>query len=427
MERILYFDCFAGISGDMSIGALIDLGLDSAQVTAELKKLAIGGYTIEINKVNRFAISGTDVKVSLIDAAQHKYEAHHDHKHEVHHEHKHEVHHEHSHPHTQDGQEERNLADITKIINQSEISNRSKELAVGIFTEIAKAEAVVHGKSLEDVHFHEVGAIDSIVDIVGVAVCIDLLKVDKIYCSPVHEGQGFVNCRHGRLPIPVPAVIKMMEGSNISMITEDIQAELVTPTGFGILKTLSMSCGKMPTMKIEKVGYGFGKTDTGSLNALRVVLGTNETEEKSIIKDQVVLLETNIDDTTSEVLGYTMSRLLDAGALDVYFTPIQMKKNRPAQILSVICKEEQAEELGMIIFAETTTIGIRRQTMDRMVLNREIKMIMTDYGEVKAKLVSVNGLERVQPEYEDCLKIAKENNITLQEVYEIVKRCQNGK
>lgn len=427
MERILYFDCFAGISGDMTIGALIDLGLDPSVVCDEIAKLGVRGYEIEIKRVNRFSISGTDVKVTLSGEADciHDHGGHdHDHGHDHGHDHSHHHH-----------DKERSLADVSHIIRSSSISERAKDLSVAIFTEIAKAEAAVHGKQIDEIHFHEVGAIDSIVDIVGTAICIDMLKADRIFCSPVHEGQGFVNCRHGRLPVPVPAVIKMLGGSGITIVQEDIQAELVTPTGFGILKTVSECCGKMPEMLVESVGYGFGKTETGRLNALRVILGAlpenagapdcgPDTDKE---RDRVMLMETNIDNTTGEILGYTMDRLMKAGALDAYFTPIQMKKNRPAVMLSVLCRTGDTEKLSDIIFMETSSIGIRMQELDRITLKREIRAVETDLGEVRVKLVSVAGLERVQPEYEDCARLAEKYNLSLNEVYEIVKRCHYGK
>lgn len=422
MERILYFDCFAGISGDMTIGALVDLGLDPSAVIEEIKKLGVNGYDIEMKKVSRFSIIGTDVSVTLngeVDCV---------HGHEEGYQALESSHHHHD-------QKERSLADIVHIIRSSQISDKAKELSIAVFTEIAEAEAAVHGKKLEEVHFHEVGAIDSIVDIVGAAICIDMLKVDRIFCSPVHEGQGFIHCKHGILPVPVPAVIKMLGGSGISIVTEDIQAELVTPTGLGILKTVSEHCGKMPELLVEHVGYGFGKTDTGRLNALRVILGTKDPrsreafpeQEDDRVRDRVTLLETNIDNTTGEMLGYTMDRLMKAGALDAYFTPIQMKKNRPAVMLSVLSKTKDTEMLSDIIFRETSTIGIRLQELDRITLKREIRTVQTELGEVRVKLVIVRGLERIQPEYQDCARLAEENNLSLNEVYEIVKRCHYGK
>lgn len=396
MERILYFDCFAGISGDMSLGALIDLGLDYDAIINEIRKLNIDGYEIEIKRGNRFSITGTDVKVNVHEEFVPE-------------------HHHHNHEHR-----ERSLDDIILIINSSDISKRAKEIAINVFTEIAKAEAIVHNKSIKEVHFHEVGAIDSIVDIVGTAICLDMLKIDRIYCSPVHEGKGFVNCRHGMLPVPVPAVMQMLRGSNISIIAEDIEAELVTPTGFGILKTVSQGCRKIPEMLIEGVGYGFGKTETGRLNALRVILG--KAVEAQLATDKVVLLETNIDDSTGEILGYTMDQLLKEGALDVFFTSIYMKKNRPAFMLSVLCNKYDVEKLSNIILSETSTIGIRIRDTERLTLDRNIKTVETELGRVRVKSVVVGGLERIQPEYEDCINIAKENNLSLNQVYEIVKR-----
>jgi hypothetical protein len=459
MERILYFDCFSGISGDMSIGALVDLGLEPSAVIHEIKKLGVKGYDIEIKKLSRFSICGTDVKVTLsgdpdcvhehMDGDGHTHDPVHEHGHGHDAAHGGHGHEEHGHVHHH-GEKERNLADVAHIIRSSGISEKAKELSVAIFTEIAKAEAAVHGKPIEAVHFHEVGAVDSIVDIVGTAICIDMLDVDRIFCSPVHEGHGFVNCRHGRLPVPVPAVVKMLEGSGISVVTEDIQAELVTPTGCGILKAVSEGCGRLPEMQVESVGYGFGKTDTGSLNALRVVLGTSGQEpqeamrklqearrepgpeaEKSSgtekLRDTVILMETNIDNTSGEHLGYTMDRLLKAGALDVYYTPIQMKKNRPAVMLSVLCGANDADKLSDIIFMETSTIGIRIQEMERITLKRKIRTVETELGEVRVKSVIVRGLERVQPEYEDCAALAQKYNLSLSEVYETVKRCHYGK
>ncbi|HHU18133.1 MAG TPA: nickel pincer cofactor biosynthesis protein LarC [Clostridiales bacterium] len=434
MEKILYFDCFAGISGDMCLGALIDLGLDASEVIGELNKLGIKGYDIEVKKINRFSISGTDVKVTLNEIEEHYHKDHQDYDHKNHEEHDHETHsHDHGHQHDD---KDRSLADIIDIIQASGISKRAKDLAIAIFTEIALAEAAVHGKNVEEVHFHEVGAIDSIVDIVGTSICIDMLKVDRIICSPVHEGHGFIHCRHGRLPVPVPAVIKMLEGSGISIITEDVEAELVTPTGFGILKTVSESSGRIPEMQVERVGYGFGKTETGSLNALRVIMGSNKVDNafegdaesgQEKIREKVTLLETNIDDVTGEILGYTMEKLRKAGALDLWYTPIQMKKNRPAYMMTVLCKESDAEGLSDIMFRETSTIGIRIRETDRIALKREIITINTELGEIRAKLVTVQGLERIQPEYEDCIRLAEEKNLSLNKVYEVVNRSYYGK
>lgn len=410
MEKILYIDCFAGISGDMAIAAFMDLGLDEKAVLEELKKLGVSGYDIEIRKINRFSISGTDVKVSLNGETNclHHHEGHgHDHGHLHHHDSK-----------------ERSLTDISHIINSSEITENAKRIAISIFTEIAKAEAVVHGKSLGEVHFHEVGAIDSIVDIVGAAICLDMLAIDRVVCSPVHEGQGFVHCQHGRLPIPVPAVVQMLGNSGIPIITEDVQAELVTPTGFGILKTIKDSCGKLPEMQVEKVGYGFGKTETGRLNALRVVLGYGERKQGrspfTTKNDMVIMLETNLDDATGEVLGYVLNRIMEEGALDAYFTPIQMKKNRPGSMLSVMCNKEDVEALSQLIFAETGTLGIRVKETERIILERDIRVVSTPFGPIRAKVSTLNDKEHFKAEMEDCMKIAKEQGLPLKQVMSMI-------
>lgn len=424
MKRILYFDCFAGISGDMTIAALIDLGLDKGKVLAEIEKLGLTGYEIEITKANRFSISGTDVNVKLDGGVNclHSHGGDGDFGHDGH------AHHEGGVTHKHD-EVQRSFGQITHIINNSDISKKAKNLAIDIFREIAKAEAIVHGKSLEDVHFHEVGAVDSIVDIVGAAICIDLLKVDEVVCSKVHDGQGFVNCQHGRLPIPVPAVAQMMKNSGIGMIVEDVQAELITPTGFGILKTVHNRCGKMPDMEVEALGYGFGKTETGRLNALRVFLGVAEEEnlyqQDQMETDSIMVMETNLDDCTGEVLGYTLEKLLVEGALDVYFTPIQMKKNRPATTLTVLCKENMVKSLAQIIFEETGTLGIRTYESQRFILPRDVRIINTEFGPVRAKVSKVNGKDRFKPELDDCVEIAKKYNIPLKDVQTQISKGRN--
>lgn len=480
MEKILYFDCFSGISGDMTLGALIDLGLSPQTVIEEIGKLGIGGYSLHIEKAHRYAISGTDVDVRLTAEArrkvhdhlhdhghshhngqEHQHEEHHhhnqqhddqgqhhddqDHQHDEHHQHDHhhDDHDHHEHQHNEAGghvhadhEQERNLQDIITIIAGSSLSQKVKEMSIAIFTEIAKAEAHVHGKPIEEVHFHEVGAVDSIVDIVGAAICIDLLQVDRICCSLIHEGQGFVRCDHGLLPVPVPAVMAMLQGSHLSLVTDDVQGELVTPTGIGILNVLASACGPMPQMHVEGIGYGFGKRDTGRLNALRVVLGTAAEEEKraetdgfhlAAGEDRICRLETNLDDCTGEVLGYTMEQLMAAGALDVFYTSIYMKKNRPAYLLSVLCKEEDRQRLAAIIFKETGSLGIRYSHSNRMLAERKSRETQGDLGPVRVKEGAREGLLWSRPEYEDCAELARKNQLSLYEVYEMVKRREDGK
>ncbi|MCX7922195.1 MAG: nickel pincer cofactor biosynthesis protein LarC [Clostridia bacterium] len=430
--KILYFDCFSGISGDMTLGALLNMGIDKEVFRRELDKLNLSGYDINIKTKLKNGIAGTDVDVVVYDEHNHTSELeehcagahednhdHHEHKHHHHHNHNHHhgknqhKHHHHGHKHG------RNLVDIENLIEASGLTERVKELSKKIFREIAKAEAKVHNKPVDEVHFHEVGAVDSIVDIVGVAICIDLLNVDRIFSSPLHDGKGFIKCQHGMMPVPVPAVMEMLKDSNIPLITEDVNTELVTPTGMGIIKCLSSSFGDMPSVTIEKVGYGMGKRETGRFNALRVVMGT--LCEKAGFEDEIAVLETNIDDMSPEILGYTMECLLENGALDVFYTPIYMKKSRPAVMLTVLGKKEDEEKLAGIILRETSTLGVRRSTSKRYVLGREIMKVDTGLGEVRVKVALGEGIKRFAPEYEDCREIARMSGMPIDSVYKMVQ------
>lgn len=402
MERILYFDCFSGISGDMTLGALLDLGIDPSFFKSELEKLCISGYHIEIKPTQQNAIKGTDVTVHLTQETKETHCHHHEHG------------------------DARNLYDITHLIYQSSIKPRAKELAVSIFTEIAKAEAKVHGNSIEEVHFHEVGAVDSIIDIVGTAICLEYLKIDRISCSIIQDGHGFIECQHGRLPVPVPAVSEMLAESNLTLVSGDIQGELVTPTGFGILKATASDCGSIPKMNVEKVGYGFGKKKTSEFNALRVFLGsTADTSTEPIdlntLDSTITIIETSLDDETGEILAYTMDCLFDAGALDVYYTPIYMKKNRPAFLLTVLCNNEDLQTMSDILFQETSTIGLRYRKTKRLILSRETAIVETPLGTVRVKQAQENQFVKCKPEFEDCIKLAKKHNLPLREVYNQLK------
>jgi uncharacterized protein (TIGR00299 family) protein len=354
---------------------------------------------------------------------------------------------------------ERTLTDIEAIIDKSGLTDRAKRFSRSVFREIAVAEGKVHGKPPEEVHFHEIGALDSIVDIVGVCVCLDLLDVDAVYASELHEGRGFVNTRHGRLPVPVPAVLEMLADSDIPFITEDIQSELITPTGIGLIKTFAKGFGPMPPMRIEKTGYGFGKRDVGRLNALRVMLGESvetppaakptalpdspdlarpsvspvpealSAHGPSAGRDEIVSLEANLDDMSAEALGYAMERLLAEGALDVFFTPIYMKKNRPATKLTVLVRPADAAALTDVVFRETTTLGVREARLVREVMGRRTERVeLPLYGEVRVKVASRKDVERFAPEYEDCRAIAAEYGLALDQVYELAReryRSQN--
>lgn len=403
--RILYLDCFSGISGDMSVAALLDLGIDEARFTAALAKLELAGYRIEIKKKLKCGIMGTDFNVVLLND--------HDHDHETHT-------HVHAQPHTaNEAHDHRNLFDIETLITNSALSPYVKNLSKKIFREVAVAESSVHGKTLEEVHFHEVGAVDSIVDIVATAICLELLAVDGIYASALHDGQGSIVCAHGVMPVPVPAVMAMLKDAGIPLVIEDVNTELITPTGMAIIKSIAQAFGKMPNIEIEAVGYGLGKRDTGKFNALRAVVGETGTRA---IKDKVVVIETNIDNTSPEILGYTVEKILEAGALDVYQIPIQMKKNRAGTLLGVICAEGDEETFADIIFAETGSIGVRTYGCERFILDRTQVSVVTQIGTARAKVTQFNVSRdvKIAPEYEDCKTLAKSLNVPLRAVYEVI-------
>ena len=408
--KTLYFDCSSGISGNMVLGALTEIIGDEQYLIEELKKLNTDGYKIEISKKVKNGITGTyvDVIVDGKDEYGHEHhinEHHHEHEHEHEDEHKHEHHHYHEH---------RNLNDINKIISESALDEKTKELAKRIFTRVAKAESKVHDKPLEEVHFHEVGAIDSIVDIVGTAILINKINPDKIISSIVNDGYGFIECAHGKMSVPVPATSEIFASRGVKFRQIDIDTELVTPTGAAIIAELAEEFTTLPAMETKKIGWGAGYKDLDIPNILKVYYA--EMQEKN---ENFVVMETNIDDCSGEVLGYTSEILFQNGALDVFFTPIFMKKNRPAYRLTVACKKEDMFRLQNIIFRETTTIGIRYRFEARTELGREIVEIDTKYGKLKAKKVLNNGEEYIYPEYESMKKLAEESNIPIKELYKI--------
>lgn len=394
--KVLYFDCSSGISGNMTLGALLELCEDPSYLEKELNKLHVDGYHMHISKTKKNGITGTYVDVHL--------ESHH-------HEHTHHDHHDHTHHH-----EHRNLFDVQKIIDESDIAKEAKDLAKRIFMRVALAESKVHNEPLEKVHFHEVGAIDSIVDIVGTAILITHIQPDKIYSSIVNDGYGFIECAHGIIPVPVPATSEIFAASHVLSKQIDIDTELVTPTGAAIIAELSQSFGPMPPMNVQRIGWGCGSKDLKIPNILKVSLGTIEDKASDII-----VMETNIDDCQGEILGYTMEHLFEKGALDVFFTPIFMKKNRPAYRLTVVCKEEDLLNMQSIIFKNTTTIGIRYRHENRTVLDRKIINIDTRYGKIRAKEVMYQGETYIYPEYEDIRKIAHESHIPIKLIYQEIK------
>ena len=411
--KTLYFDCSSGISGNMTLAALTEIIGDENYLIEELKKLHIDGYTIDISKKVKNGITGTHVDVILTHQHEHSHTHeehihHHDHDEEYLHENDHEHGHEHHH------HEHRNLHDVCEIIDNSDIDEESKDLAKRIFMRVAKAESKVHNKPLDEVHFHEVGAIDSIVDIVGTAILINKIRPDKIISSVVNDGHGFIECAHGTMAVPVPATSEIFANSNVEFRQIDIDTELVTPTGAAIIAELSSEFTTLPAMKIKKIGWGAGTKDLKIPNVLKVYYG--EMQEQN---QKIVVMETNIDDCSGEILGYTEDLLFQNGALDVFYTPIFMKKNRPAYRLTVVCKEPDIQKLQNIIFKETTTIGIRYRYEYRTELEREQISIDTKYGTLKAKKVVNNGEIYIYPEYESVKELAKKNDIPLKEVYKL--------
>ncbi len=388
--KTLYFDCSSGISGNMTLGALLEIVGDNNYLLEELKKLNVDGYRIEISNKVKNGITGKYVDVILEDD-----------------EHEHHQEHEHQHAH-------RNLNDVNEIIDNSSIDDKSKELAKRIFLRVAKAESKVHNKPLEEVHFHEIGAIDSIVDILGTAILINKINPDKIMSSIVNDGYGFIECAHGTMSVPVPATSEIFASSNVKFRQIDVDTELVTPTGAAIIAELAEEFTTLPAMVTEKIGWGAGYKDLKIPNILKVYYG--EMEQQS---ENFVVMETNVDDCSGEVLAYTSEKLFENGALDVFYTPIFMKKGRPAYRLSVACRKEDMFKLQNIMFKETTTIGIRYRFESRTELGREMVEIDTKYGKLKAKKVTNDGETYVYPEYESLKEIAKKSNIPLKELYKL--------
>lgn len=385
--KILYYDCFAGISGDMNLGAMIDLGVDKGFLISELAKLNLSGYKIEVSRGKRHHIEGTHVNVILTNKQD-------------------------KHPH-------RNLKDIGQIIDSSSLNERVKTTSKTMFQKLAEAESKIHGMPIEKIHFHEVGAVDSIVDIVGAAICFDSLKIGKVICSPVELGGGFVKCKHGTLPIPAPATMEILHG--VPVKTGAVQSETTTPTGAAILATLVDEFTEKTDFTINKLGYGIGSKDMDIPNILRVCFG-EKTEEpsygKGVEREKAVVIECNIDDMNPELYEHVMEKLFSKGALDTYLSSLIMKKSRPGIILSVLCNPSKEREIIETIFKETTTLGVRKYSVDKFNLKRDFKKIKTKFGEITVKTAYYNDkIIRVKPEYEECKRIAGEKNVSIQEIY----------
>lgn len=417
MKKALYFECAAGISGDMTVAALLDLGADEEMLRRVLSSVPVGGFQIEISHVKKAGVLCKDFHVILDEEHENhdhdmnylhgnlSEEHHHDHHHE-HHYHEHHHHHEH-----------RGLAEIYDIIEKTEMSSDAKNLARHIFGVLAEAEAGAHGVKAEEVHFHEVGAVDSIVDIIAVAVCLCDLGFDEVFVPSVSEGKGTVRCQHGILPIPVPAVANIVAKHAIVVNQLEIQGEFVTPTGAAIVAAVRTD-KKMPgTYRIEKIGMGAGKREYELASILRIYQISYEEEPE----EEIYQLESNIDDSTGEALGYTMECLLNAGAKDVSYAPLYMKKNRPAYELHVLCEKEKITELENIIFQNTTTIGIRRYPVQRRVLSRRSDSLETPHGTAQVKICKVGEREVVYPEYESVVMCAKNAGCSYQEMYDRIR------
>lgn len=375
----------------MILGALVALGIDREKLIEQIKLLDVADFEIEFSNVNRAGISAIHAEVKFAEEKKH-----------------------------------RHLSDINKIIENSRFSDAVKKNAVKIFTRLAEAEAKVHGIEVEKVHFHEVGAMDTIVDVVGACIGFEILGIEKFVCSKIHVGSGFVNMSHGKFPVPPPAVAELLQ--NIPIYSTEIEGELITPTGAAIISTVCDEFGKIPEIKIEKTAYGAGTREYDNFpNVLRLFLGETEIEQFTKNNEQLTLIETNLDDISAQVLGFVMERAFELGALDCWFTPIQMKKNRPATMVSILCDFDKKEVFSELLYTETTTLGIRMSEMRRNCLPREIVKVATEFGEIDVKIARFNDeIVNIKPEYEQLREIALKSKRALQEIEkEVLKTVYN--
>jgi uncharacterized protein (TIGR00299 family) protein len=413
--KTLYLDVFSGISGDMFVGAMLDLGVDFRQLQQGLEKLHLHEFHIHAVRGQKANIHGTKFDVHLEDDHHHDHDHDHDHDHHGHgHHHHHEHHHEHEHEHG------RNYAQIRDLIAKSGLSDWVKQKAIAVFHRIAVAEGKIHGHPPEKVHFHEVGAVDSIVDIVGACICLELLGKPTVHSAKVVEGTGWIDCAHGRFPVPAPATLEILAARGVPIQQCEEPHELVTPTGAALLAELAEKFGPMTGLAPTKVGYGLGTRDNKTRpNVLRAVLCEAASQTHDWETDTVAVLQTNLDDINSEILGRVMKTALGQGALDVFYTPIQMKKNRPGVLLSVLCPESDADKFAELLLRETSAFGVRRYVSERRKLQREFKTVETPYGQVAMKIGKLDGQTiQAAPEYESCKRLADQTGVPLKTIYE---------
>jgi uncharacterized protein (TIGR00299 family) protein len=389
--RTLYFDCFAGASGDMILGALASAGADTGLLLDQLKLLSVANYEVDFSTVDRSGISATRANVRTAEEQAH-----------------------------------RHLSGILKIINDSGLSEAVRERAARIFTRLAEAEARVHNMPVEHIHFHEVGALDAIIDVVGACVCFELLGIERFVSSGLHVGSGMVSMAHGRFPVPPPAVAELLKGAPV--YSSDIKGELVTPTGAAIISTVCEEYGPLPRMRVDATGYGAGTREYENFpNVLRVLIGEDEASAHAATDERLLMIETNVDDMSPQVFGYLMDQAFERGALDCYYTPVQMKKNRPGVLISILCRPSEREALSELLFSETTTLGLRCYEVLRRALARESVQVSTPYGIIEMKLARLNGkVVKAMPEYEQCREAARAAGIPLREVEEAARAAFAG-
>ena len=409
VPKVLYFDCFSGASGDMILGALIDAGLPLDELRGALGSLALDGVTLEAERVDRSGVAATKFRV-------------HDHEHEHEHDGGHAHDHDHGHAHDHGHHHHRGLSEICSMVDGSGLSDTAKERAKSLFRRLAETEAAIHQQPVEEIHLHEVGAVDSIIDIAGTVFGLEWFGADRIVASPLNLGSGTVRCAHGVFPVPAPATTRLLTGAPV--YSSGVEAELLTPTGALLVTDYADGYGPMPSLRIRQVGYGAGDRDLPETpNVLRVVIG-DEDEDAAGRFQRVVLIECEIDDMNPQLYGSLMDRLYAAGALDVFYAPIQMKKNRPGTLVSVVALPEHREALAGVVFRETTTIGVRFTEMDRERLDREQITVETPLGKVRFKLARRDGdVVNVSPEFDDCLQLADEHGLSVKTVQAVATKA----